>query len=772
VGKDERSFISREEYDALLAENAELNKKLDYLMGQLRLLKQKTFGVSFNGTAANTENGYIVTVPLQEGENAIFVVVTSQDGTASRTYTVTVTKKPAPRDLVITTAQDLMNFAASVNNGDYAGITDVTVELGADIDMSGYDWTPIGIDGNHYFSGTFEGNGCTISNLTITKDTTGYFGLLGITDATIQNVNLTGSLTNTISDASGSYVGAVAGYIIGGAIRNCSTSDFTITSSSDDLTLGQAVGGIVGVAESTQVENCVSGTDITLNFEYYYIGGVAGATVGSQVINCSYTGTLALLGSGYADCGGIVGNNQQGSEISHCINAGIVGATERTSPANAALGGIVGRQDYDGGKVDFCTNAGSVTGEATFMGGIAGTATGGSIENCLNKGGVESTAGQYTGGIAGSSAAPIQACVSAGTVSAVEGTSDPIVASGSGTCTGNYYDEDVFEDEVTSNGTPVDVHTQDFVDIINSHGGNYRLNEDGQIEIIPLTYALTVEGSYAETTGAGQYEVGAQIVIDAGSRDGYAFDGWTSGAGLFVDPAASKTTFIMPAEDATVVANWVAASSPSTGNSGGSSSAPSYSPVLDVSDGGTVKVNPRTPEEGDEVTITVDPGTGYEVDEVTVTDRNGRDVSVTAGRNNTYTFEHPRGRVTISITFVREGATAFFADVPETYWAYDEIAWAYDNGYVNGTSATIFAPGTSISRQQVWMILARLSDANPANMAEARQWAIDNGISDGTNPDSAVTRQQLAALLYRFAQMNGQGFTGAWAFQLDYPDAD
>ena len=46
MGKDERSFISREEYDALLAENAELNKKLDYLMGQLRLLKQKTFGVS------------------------------------------------------------------------------------------------------------------------------------------------------------------------------------------------------------------------------------------------------------------------------------------------------------------------------------------------------------------------------------------------------------------------------------------------------------------------------------------------------------------------------------------------------------------------------------------------------------------------------------------------------------------------------------------------------------------------------------------------------
>ena len=118
---------------------------------------------------------------------------------------------------------------------------------------------------------------------------------------TIQNVNLTGSLTNTISDASGSHVGAVAGYIVGGAIRNCSTSEFTIKSSSDDLTLGQAVGGIVGVAESTQVENCVSGTGITLNFKFYYIGGVAGAAVGSQVVNCSYTGTLTIMGSGYAD---------------------------------------------------------------------------------------------------------------------------------------------------------------------------------------------------------------------------------------------------------------------------------------------------------------------------------------------------------------------------------------------------------------------------------------------------------------------------------------
>ena len=208
---------------------------------------------------------------------------------------------------------------------------------------------------------------------------------------------------------------------------------------------------------------------------------------------------------------------------------------------------------------------------------------------------------------------------------------------------------------------------------------------------------------------------------------------------------------------------------PSQGG-GSSSSEPSYSPVMDVSKGGSVKVNPRTPGEGDEVTITVDPDAGYEVDEVIVTDRSGREVDVTAGRDGTYTFEQPKGRVTIAVTFVREGTSTFFADVAETYWAYDEIAWAYENGYVNGVTATTFAPGASISRQQIWMILARIAGDDPADMAAARQWSIDNGISDGTNPGSAVTRQQLAALLFRFAGLMGLDTTAGGMAIREFPD--
>ena len=199
-------------------------------------------------------------------------------------------------------------------------------------------------------------------------------------------------------------------------------------------------------------------------------------------------------------------------------------------------------------------------------------------------------------------------------------------------------------------------------------------------------------------------------------------------------------------------------------------SEPSYSPVQNVSDGGTIKVSPRTAEEGDEVTITPNPDAGYEVADVTVT-RNGRAIEVTENRDGTWTFTQPSGRVTIDVTFQRIGGEPVgFTDVPASFWAADEITWAYENGYVNGTTATTFNPNGTISRQQVWMILARLSGSDPADMAAARTWAMENGVSDGTNPGGAVTRQQLVALLYRFAEDRGYA-NDSRADLSAYPDA-
>lgn len=271
------------------------------------------------------------------------------------------------------------------------------------------------------------------------------------------------------------------------------------------------------------------------------------------------------------------------------------------------------------------------------------------------------------------------------------------------------------------------------------------------------TVTLRYGNGEADTTYT-ELTTGTTLALPTPIRTDYRFDGWYVNGNRY-------TNSYPVSGNAILVAQWTY-----VGSSSGSSSDPSYSPILDVSDGGSIKVNPRTPEEDDEVTITVDPNSGYEVDEVTVTDRNGREVKVTAERDGTYTFTQPRGRVTISVTFVREGGSTFFSDVPESFWAYDEIAWAYDNGYVNGTSASAFSPNASISRQQVWMILARLSGADPANMSAAREWAVTNGVSDGTTPGGAVTRQQLVALLYRYATM--MGYANDQRADLSaYPDA-
>ena len=181
-----------------------------------------------------------------------------------------------------------------------------------------------------------------------------------------------------------------------------------------------------------------------------------------------------------------------------------------------------------------------------------------------------------------------------------------------------------------------------------------------------------------------------------------------------------------------------------------------------------VTVNPGRADKGDTVTITAIPDAGYVVDEVTV---NGVTNGVKYLGDNKYSFTMPGSAAKIAVTFVKDGAqTGFpFTDVSESFWARTEIQWAYENGYVNGSTAATFNPNGTITRQQVWMILARIAGENPADMAAAKAWAVANGVSDGSNPGGAVTRQQLVTILYRFAGQNGYD-TSARADLGSYPD--
>ena len=188
-------------------------------------------------------------------------------------------------------------------------------------------------------------------------------------------------------------------------------------------------------------------------------------------------------------------------------------------------------------------------------------------------------------------------------------------------------------------------------------------------------------------------------------------------------------------------------------------------------EGGRVTVKKSYAEEGETFSFTVTPDAGWELASLSVTDGAGRAIPVTDEGGGEYSFEMPAARVSFDVSFRPVQAALPFADVDESYWARDEIAWAYENGYMSGTSAVSFNPGGTVSRQQVWMILARMAGENPADMAAAKAWAVASGISDGTNPGGAVTRQQLAALLYRYAVQNGMAAVTMEENLSGYPDA-
>ena len=95
-----------------------------------------------------------------------------------------------------------------------------------------------------------------------------------------------------------------------------------------------------------------------------------------------------------------------------------------------------------------------------------------------------------------------------------------------------------------------------------------------------------------------------------------------------------------------------------------------------------------------------------------------------------------------------------FRDIPIGHWAAGEINWANQMGYMNGTAGR-FNPDGNITHQQMWMVLARLTGSHPANMTEARRWAVEHSFADGSSPTAAVSRHQLVTALYRCAHLMG-----------------
>lgn len=154
----------------------------------------------------------------------------------------------------ITTAEQLAGLASLVNGGNnFAG---KIINLGADLDLSGYEWTPIGeveynwfIPSYYEFAGTFNGNGHTISGMQINADNiAGYYGLFGVVSGTINDLILTKSeiSVRSVRTTSGSLVGLLRG----GNVEDCSVTYATIKIPEGEdwksWLAGYVAGGVVG----------------------------------------------------------------------------------------------------------------------------------------------------------------------------------------------------------------------------------------------------------------------------------------------------------------------------------------------------------------------------------------------------------------------------------------------------------------------------------------------------------------------------------------------
>lgn len=196
------------------------------------------------------------------------------------------------------------------------------------------------------------------------------------------------------------------------------------------------------------------------------------------------------------------------------------------------------------------------------------------------------------------------------------------------------------------------------------------------------------------------------------------------------------------------------------------SSRPNVNPVpagnsvkLEEAAGGKLTSSVSRATKGTTVTITVKPDAGYQLEELEVLDKNGEALPLKELANGKFSFQMPDSKVTVQATFAQESTYAGYPDVLPQDWFYSSVRYVTERGLMKGTPNG-FEPNMDSSRATIWTILARFSGVDTTVVsgewyAVARQWAMENGVSDGTNPNGVITREQLATMLYRFAKNKG-----------------
>lgn len=323
----------------------------------------------------------------------------------------------------------------------------------------------------------------------------------------------------------------------------------------------------------------------------------------------------------------------------------------------------------------------------------------------------------------------------------------------------------------------------------------------------PYTITFNPNGGNLNASTTALTDLNGRLMsLPTPARTGYSFDGWFNGS----ERITTATVFTA---NTTIMAQWSTGSGGSGGN--GSGDINGYAITVSNTSGGRVSVSTTYAREGDRVTVTVRPYSGYQLDRIEVTNARGYDVDLRDQGSNRYVFYMPASRVTVDAVFMElianngnggntgntgstggntggntnwnpggtvtqpsggasSGMGIFsqpvlntvpmpYLDVHPSDWYYSSVDYMWQRQLMGGVSNNRFGPQATTSNAMVWTILARLAGVDVTSGASvwyenARSWAVSNRISDGVGPNSAVTREQLATMLWNFKGSPAVGY--------------
>jgi len=303
----------------------------------------------------------------------IMLILTGATGAFAQTATPPASGDGSAGDpYQIATLNNLYWIAENSARWDYAYIQTTNIDASATSGwFSGAGWSPIG-NVSPYFTGTYDGQNYTISNLYINRPSTDDIGLFGdcFSGAIIENLGLTS--TNITGNQ---YVGALIGYFFQTTVTNCY--------SSGSVNGTTQVGGLLGVDAQSTTSGCYSSATVTGSSQH--VGGLMGTHNSNSITDCYATGSV----TGTASTGGLVGHSY--STINTSFSTGTVNGSI------SGAGGLVGYLD-SGGILNNCYSRSSTTGAAR-VGGLVGHLYGNSVNNCYSTGSVSGTS--FVGGLVG-----------------------------------------------------------------------------------------------------------------------------------------------------------------------------------------------------------------------------------------------------------------------------------------------------------------------------------------------------------------------------------